>query len=177
MTNNMRRGFTMIELVFVIVIIGILAAVALPRFTGISDDAHVSKLQAFVGTLNRTVGPSMWSGIQRNDTAAQGSVTSTSVAQYQKVDEGEEVESIPDELRAPDGSTSLGSPASIDLASNCAASTTAAPAIGDSTPTTGIIAKSVTIGSHTYDIGCVDSDLNQSPKFWLGQTGGKVITN
>jgi len=174
--NNMRRGFTMIELVFVIVIIGILAAVALPRFTGISDDAHVSKLQAFVGTLNRTVGPSLWSGVQRNDQAASGSVANSTYNsnQYQKVDVGEEVESIPDELRAPDGTTALSG--SIDL-SNCAASTTTAPAIGDNTPTTGIIARSVTIGSGTYDIGCIDSNLNQSPKFWLGKTNGTVITN
>jgi type II secretory pathway pseudopilin PulG len=168
----------MIELVFVIVIIGILAAVALPRFTGISDDAHVSKLQAFVGTLNRTVGASLWSGIQRNDQAAAGSVASSTYNsnQYATIDEGDEVQAIPSELRAPDGTTSLGTPPSIALPA-CAASTTAAPAIGDPAPTTGIIAKSVTIGSDTYEIGCIDSNLNQSPRFWLAQTGGTVITN
>ncbi len=51
----------MIELIFVIVILGILAAVALPKFAGVSDQANAQKCNAFVGTLNRTVGASMWS--------------------------------------------------------------------------------------------------------------------
>ena len=51
MSLKNRKAFTMIELIFVIVIIGILAAVAIPKLTAARDDAEASSCVYEVGQL------------------------------------------------------------------------------------------------------------------------------
>jgi MSHA pilin protein MshA len=51
MSRSGQRGFTMIELVVVIVILGILAAFALPRFMGLENQARVAALNGMTGSV------------------------------------------------------------------------------------------------------------------------------
>lgn len=81
----MKKGFTMIELIFVIVILGILAAVALPRLAGTANDARVETMNSFIGTLNRSVGPTMWSRAIKD---GNGSVKDLNLSTYTEIPKG-----------------------------------------------------------------------------------------
>ena len=54
--QNKQRGFTLIELVIVIVILGILAATALPKFVDLSTEAYQSTADGIGGALSAANG-------------------------------------------------------------------------------------------------------------------------
>lgn len=52
MNKRLMQGFTLIELVIVIAIIGILSAVAIPKFINLSSNAQTAATQAIAGALS-----------------------------------------------------------------------------------------------------------------------------
>jgi len=91
----MKKAFTMIELIFVIVILGILAAVALPKFIGVAGQAHEGNLKSFTGTLNRTVAPTLWSesiSAGKNGDISYTNLTESNITTY--VDLPKEIDKV-----------------------------------------------------------------------------------
>lgn len=63
----MKKAFTMLEIVFVIVVIGILSAIAIPKFAATRDDAIVSKARATVGALRSALATERQKRILKGD--------------------------------------------------------------------------------------------------------------
>lgn len=51
----MKRAFTMVELIFVIVVIGILTAIAVPKLAVTRDDAIITKARSEVGAMRSAI--------------------------------------------------------------------------------------------------------------------------
>ena len=70
-----KKAFTMIEMVFVIVVLGILASIAIPRFAATRTDAEISKGRADVASIRSAIITERQSRLIRGDssfiTAAQ----------------------------------------------------------------------------------------------------------
>jgi MSHA pilin protein MshA len=82
MIRSSQRGFTLIELVVVIVILGILAAFAVPRFMGLEDQARVAALNGMAGSLRSaaTMAHGVWEAQQSGSSTPVTTITVPGVA-------------------------------------------------------------------------------------------------
>lgn len=55
MRNGVKKAFTLIEILIVVVILGILAAIVIPQFTKASDDAQAGNIQTQLSTIRNMV--------------------------------------------------------------------------------------------------------------------------
>lgn len=78
--RNAQQGFTLIELVVVIVILGILAVTAAPKFIDLTSDARASVVEAARGSMNSAADMAHAKALVEGKTKAAGTGQAISVA-------------------------------------------------------------------------------------------------
>ena len=73
----MKKGFTLIELVMVIVILGILAATALPRFVDLSSKAKENAAKGTLGSIRAAVAITYASNAAYGNASMPSSITAS----------------------------------------------------------------------------------------------------
>ena len=68
---NNRKGFTLVELLVVVAIIGVLAAIAIPKFASATEAANGAKMMADLRTIDSAISIA----IAKNETVAAAAVT------------------------------------------------------------------------------------------------------
>ena len=77
MQTSSKKAFTMVELIFVIVVIGILSAIAIPKLAATRDDAEITKAVSTVGSVRSAIATERQKRILRGDFTAITSLNST----------------------------------------------------------------------------------------------------
>jgi MSHA pilin protein MshA len=77
---NKQAGFTLIELIMVIVILGVLSAFALPRFADLGGEAREASIKGAAGAIKAAANISHAQWLADGSTAATVSLEGTSIA-------------------------------------------------------------------------------------------------
>lgn len=102
--SKSHSAFTIIELVFAIAIIGILSAIAVPKFAATRDDAIIARARSTVGALRSAIASERQKNILKGNFDDISGSTAASLLDYGLSDDWSRSGNI-FRFTAPDGST------------------------------------------------------------------------